>query len=346
MKLLSNLLLLFFIFSSSAYAGGKPDWINGSSKKYPEPHYFIGVGSTNSEKGSAKQTMSWAAERARAELAKILKTEVNVVSKQERDVKSGDKSHKPQSSSKLNDVIVESSNQVLEGVEVKEYYTDKKTKTIYALAVLDRVKTGDLIEGRIKRLLNDVSSEMDEGRGYQTSGKYIPAMRHYSKALTYATNLNEQKELLSVVEPTGGRVKAGDYVSEIRNIMTELKKHVRFSVTVTGPAEMVKSYLIKGISKAGYSVGSTSENASYRLVGLTDVTRRGDMNMGPELNLQIYNATLDLEVQDAQSGDILGSMNFSANANEKTDEMASKYAVRALGRNVEEQLGKRLMDIF
>ncbi len=52
--------------------------MDGASKKYSAPRYFIGVGSASLDKGGEKQKRKWAANRARAEIAKIIRSEVKV----------------------------------------------------------------------------------------------------------------------------------------------------------------------------------------------------------------------------------------------------------------------------
>ncbi|MBI2980814.1 MAG: hypothetical protein HYY44_00650, partial [Deltaproteobacteria bacterium] len=70
--------LVVLLASGSLFARKDPDWILGNSAKYPEPQFFIGVGSVSSAKGGEKQQHQWAGDQARGEIAKILKTEVSV----------------------------------------------------------------------------------------------------------------------------------------------------------------------------------------------------------------------------------------------------------------------------
>ncbi|MBI4196421.1 MAG: LPP20 family lipoprotein [Deltaproteobacteria bacterium] len=336
-----------------ALANKQPDWISGGSTKYPEERYFIGVGAVSSAKGGKKQQHEWAGDQARAEIAKIFKTQVSVATRAERQVESGGEGDQK----KLNvqasqtDLVTASASEMLQGVEIKEYYEDKKGQRLFALAVLDRAKASRRLESSIEQLKREMLTEIEAGRAAQEEKQLFLSLRHYRKALEVAQAIPPLGEHLSILRPgaLSSAESETDHASEIKSVLYALRKRIRFNLEISGPAEGVKIYLIQGLSKEGFLTEKQSSSDStfetYRLVGTTDLTSRGSMPMG-SFEVQIYQADLDLEVKNPQNGETLGALTWSVSANEKSSDLAAKSAVRALGQAVKEQVGKRLMEIF
>jgi hypothetical protein len=347
--ILTNALLaivaVLFIIPSSGFAKSKPDWVDGESKQYPSPRYFIGVGAVSFDKGGKKQQMGWAGDRARAEIAKTLRTTVQVTTRAERKVE-GEKGVSTQQ-----DVVTASANEVLEGVEIKEYYRNEKERMLYALAVLDRVKAAKRIEDKLTQIKSNMIEELDEAGRLQEDARLLPSISHYQKAHDLTNEARQVEELLGILKPVGFTQdpEMASRAASIKKIMYELRRKVSFQVSVEGPASKVNGYLIQGLSKAGYVIGNAgaeSGSHTYDLKGTTDVTSRGSIDMGEGMDMQIFQADLDLEVIDSTKGETLGTLSWSASANEKTAEMAEKSAVRALGRYVQDNIAERLANIL
>lgn len=334
---------------ASAQGRKAPDWISGQSSKYPAPRYFIGVGDVPMDKGGKNQQLSWAGDKARAEIAKTLRTHVQVEERASRTVESERKGRSKQGTgtSRLSDVVVASASEVLEGVEIKEYYRDKKAKMLYALAVLDRHKAAKTLEGRASRIKENILAEIEAAEGFQKENRLLPAIGRYNNALSLALDLTRAYELIDVLEPAGPSpfADAVNHAANIKKITDGLRRKITFQVEITGPAANVKSYLVQGLAKAGYVTGGAAAPAgtkSYRLVGATDLTYRGTIDMGKDMLMQIYQADLDLDVIDPTTSDTVSTLTWSASANEKQAPMAEKSAVRALGRVVADQIMEKL----
>jgi len=343
-------ILVIASISTSAHAKKAPDWVEGNSKKYPSPEYFIGVGTAQIGKGSKKQQHSWAADRARAEIAKVLRTEIHVVTKSSRNIKSAPSRRSSSVASKnaQSESVIAMAGEVLEGVEIKKYYKDKRDKTLYALAVLDRMKTASMLTKRSQRLRAMISGEMDSGSGYQSEGRILPAIHHYRLALGFAEDLTSLRELINVVNPGPPIYNAMDsYEIKLRKIIEGLKKQVRFTVEVTGPASGVRSYVIQGLARDGFITSSAAAGVkSYELIGKSDLFYKGEIDMGKGMKMQIYQAELDLEIHDPDTNEVVGTIDWQVSANEKTTIAAEKSAVRALGRLVQKQISERIANIM
>jgi hypothetical protein len=347
---ISCVLLLFIsfaVFSSEATAKKTPDWIEGTSAKYPEPRFFIGVGAVSMDKGGENQQINWASDRARAEIAKTIRSKVEATTTASRTVTSG--GGRPESISTQTDIVTASTNEILEGVEIKSYYRDKKSRMLYALAVLDRPKAARKIQNETLDLKNRILSEMEEGKYYQEKDEFLLSIRHYNNALNLAGEAKSKNELAAVLDPSVliQQNEFLNYETGINQILSGLKKRIRFDLQLAGPASGVRTYMIRGLTKGGFKLSGEAEGVkTYVLDGTTDLTYKGEMEMDPKLTVQIYQADLDLEIKDPQSKETVGALTWSVSANEKSGEMASKSAVRALGRTVENDIVKKILDLF
>ena len=330
------------IFSAStAWAKSGPDWITGASKKYPEPRFFIGVGSTPLDKGGKGQQMEWAGDSARAEIAKSIRSEVKVTTRSERAVGSASGAKSTQT-----DVVTTTAKQVLEGVEIKEYYKDKKDHILYALAVLDRYEAAKDLEKRVQRIKQDIASEVDAAGEAKDKGRQLSAISHYDSALAMAGEITQIEDLINILKPGGASLMEAPYhESTLREAIRRLKDETRFAVSVEGPAAKVRGYLINGLSRAGY-VTAAGGGKVYDLKGTTDVTYKGTIDMGKDMIMQIYQADMDLEITDPASKEVVGTLTWSASANEKSEAMAEKSAVRALGEYVERTIAEKMGNLL
>lgn len=342
-------LLTSVFLSSPSQARRVPDWLEGTSSKYPEPRYFIGVGSVPLGLGGERQQMDRAGDKARAEIAKILRSDIEVETRSERVVTGTSvRRSKDQASKSLqSEVVRASAGEILEGVEIKQYHRDKRSKMLYALAVLDRMEAAKRIEKAATLTKERLLAEMDVGDAMQAERRFLPAISHFRKAIDLATALRRQNELIGVMKPTGlsSLDNAPNYEVDIAKIIGGIKDNIRFTVNVSGPGEKVRLYIIQGLSAAGYTARAEDRKADaavYQLNCVTDVTYKGTIDMGEDMLMQIYQADLDIEVIDPSTKEIIGTLTWSVSANEKSAGLAEKSAVRALGRHIQDEIADRI----
>ncbi|MFH1367514.1 MAG: LPP20 family lipoprotein [Elusimicrobiota bacterium] len=134
---------IMFCFSANVFSAKAPDWLNGSSKQFPDKDYIIGVG--------IAQNLDNARSNARAEIAKIFRVTISQVSEssqsettsvKERAVKSFGEA-KSESKTRV------STDEVIQGIKIAQTYFDKKKKTYYALATLDKKKARAMLSDQI-----------------------------------------------------------------------------------------------------------------------------------------------------------------------------------------------------
>jgi len=146
-------LLGVFIISGCASKGSnQPDWIYGNSSKYPPAKYLSGKGQDKYQ--------AVARDRARADLAKIFEVRIQEQSEDKtranRQTENGKTSLKLEASASRN--ISSRTDQIISGIEIAETWQDKASKQFHVLAVLDRMKAGNILRDNINQL-DDVTSQ-------------------------------------------------------------------------------------------------------------------------------------------------------------------------------------------
>lgn len=160
------------LLCASAAKAGRPDWVDGASRQYPRDRYLVGVGMADDRAA--------AADRARAEIAKIFTAQVSVtenVNESETNSKKGSKTENSFSQA-ISQSLQTVSKKMLEGVEVVENWKDGATMQQYALAVLDRAKA----LAALKDKLDDFDKQSQQWKAQMDSssdkvGKVKAAMK-------------------------------------------------------------------------------------------------------------------------------------------------------------------------
>ena len=141
-------LFAVLLLSGCAVGGGKenarPDWLDGSSERYPSQSYLLGVSSADDQ--------ATARDRARADLAKTFRVSVDETSRDRQQYSSQDNGSGASTdySAEIERDLTLRTEQVLEGVTVPESWQDPESKRYHALAVLNRAQAA-------ARLRQDVS---------------------------------------------------------------------------------------------------------------------------------------------------------------------------------------------
>lgn len=173
-KTVLALICLSFFVSGNSFAAKRPDWVKGKSKNYPKNKYLIGVG--------LDRDLDKARTKARAEIAKIFKSEVKQIAKDsetEENVTKGKKTSTEHTIKATVDTMI-ITNETLEGVEIAETWYHKGKAQHYALAVLDKVKMRTALAQEILDKEEVINSQMNIAEQAETP---LEKIRSYSKAL-------------------------------------------------------------------------------------------------------------------------------------------------------------------
>jgi hypothetical protein len=220
-----------------------PDWIAGSSAKYPPAHFLTGEG----EAGS----LAVARDRARADLAKTFSVKV---SEHSEDVASYQKSGAGATDNTL-DVsrrIATQTTKLLHGVRIADTWRDPATQTYYALAVLPRTKAAAALREQIAELDAATRGWLERARN---SGDLVAKITAASRAVGAQTKRARLQNELRVVDITGADSAPPWNLGQLRADQAALLARLNVTAAARGQSAGKLETLLQGaLSKAGFTV--------------------------------------------------------------------------------------------
>lgn len=259
-----TLLLILPLFiaacsSNSKPENARPDWILGTSTKYPSASYLTGRGDAD--------TLADAKDRARADLAKVFSV---AVSEQTKDVSAYSQSSAggaPESKNSL-DVsrnLSTSTDQVMQGVEIADTWQDPQTKEYYALAALSRPKADASLRQQITDLDAGARASMAAAQG---SADLFDKIAAASQAVSTQQKRAPLQQALQVVDITGRGIPPAWPLSQLEADRSALLKQLSIAAGADGhDAEAVKKLLAGALAGAGFTV---VEGAPYSMTANLD----------------------------------------------------------------------------
>lgn len=248
MSLRRALLLSLFLASPSAYAAdAKPDWLSGQSAQYPKSAYIIGVGQA--------ENRDKAADRARAELAKVFSVNVEATGRSYMESVSDGRAES--SSQFASDEVKSSTRKVLDGVEVPDYWEDGQGG-VYALAVLDRVHSLKVFKDKLDEMDKDFAEARE--RMDKADGKF-GKLKLALKLMRLAKTRRRVNADYRILNPDGTGLPAPEGQSEALGLARKAIAAVTVSVEAAGDeAGRAASRIIDGLSAYGLKVVERSDN--------------------------------------------------------------------------------------
>ncbi len=324
-----------------------PNWILGQPRFYPSSQYLIGVGSAPTA-GSMAEAQKAAGISARSEIGQTI--EVQIKSAQElsqenvrlEEHRSGQASWAMEvERSRLTVFTRTSTQQIVQGIELKEKYHDEKRQVLYVLAVLDKAEASMRLAREIRQLDEQVALLTEKGEVQRQKGDVLGAIKLYREVLNRGLKADVLRRQLSVVDPAQFRTAAAPYLSaRLAVALTDLLRQFNFYVEVDGE-DFVEDIMHRAMLNAGFEV------QAQRLKEVPGLTLWGRVNIKwdsfPALDrtageLQVCRAYLGVKIIDDRTGTIVGQVNLLANSNAEDKKQAQEWALWLLKERILEEL--------
>ncbi|MGE0081538.1 MAG: LPP20 family lipoprotein [Thiohalomonadaceae bacterium] len=298
-----------------------PEWVDGSSDKYPEVRYLTGQGQASSA--------ALARDRARAELAKVFATRVSErsedVASAEVITEGGDT--RQRSETRVDRSVQTETQRLLEGVRIAETWRDPDG-TYHALAVLDRLTESDRLRTRIGGLDQVIERAVARARG---SDHLLARLGAASQAVAAQQERDALQQDLRVIDPTGIGVPARYERARLQADFAELAARLRVAVEAEAdPIGNLASVMQGAVRHAGF-INAPAGEADYRLVSSlvidTSVTD----------GWQWVTGTLELRMLD-KSGQVLGTQRWPVKASAQQAATARHRAISEVDRQLRAKL--------
>ena len=320
----------------------KPDWISGSSKKYPEKSFLIGIGMA--------KNLDDARTLARAEISKNFQVEISQTAtsaESERTTKSGNSGFNKSSDIQSAQETKTLTKIVLEGVTVPETWFDEDSKIYYALAVLEKLKT-------CVTMANKISDEEEKIKAQLKTADTAASAIEEVKALTSALSAWDTKSTFlakkRIVDPTPVQyLSPGPTQTEIITRRDNALKNITFIVQ---QKENNKNYNIQEmieekITQLGFHIDKTpSENVEFKSIPIIikinisiQPVDRGDPDW------KFYNWAGTIEISEMKAGNtILATIPKDGQESGVVDNAAKNKAVSAAGQQLAQAVGEWIQD--
>jgi hypothetical protein len=249
----------------------KPDWIDGSSSRYPPELYVTG-------RGQSRQ-LDDAKNRARADLAQTF--QVHIVENQ-KDVqaysaaKVDGKTTETKSASSVTRTITTSTDQVVRGVQIGDTWHDTAGGDYYALAILPRQQAANALRQEIVRLDEATRIAIDAAAN---SLDPLDKIAKAHRALNAQIERLAFQRSLQVVDRSGEGVRPVWSISQLQNDFEKLLQRTRVRVVVINDDGGQAQELVTGaVANAGFSPDAAAD-ADFALevaLNLEDLGQKSD----------------------------------------------------------------------
>lgn len=187
----------------------QPAWVRtGFAQAYPAEQYIVGVGSCRRAAAADHESLVVAEDRARDSVARNIRvrvtSEYQSAAKLITEMTSG-KARVKRDTTRLNNTITSSADEVLEGAAIVDRWYDTKEKAYWILAALDRAVAADNIVARVKRLRRDGAGDHALARSFREQGRPFPALSRYNRARNAAVDIMAYRVQLRIISPPHAR---------------------------------------------------------------------------------------------------------------------------------------------
>ncbi len=244
----SFVLVALFLFAGCQSVNKRPDWLDGTASLYPETEYLIAVGQGENHE--------LAENNARANIAKIFVTKVEYTAAKETQSESYRQNGetRTETSSRWRDRTLIGSEKKLEGVEIREIWTDQNDR-VYKLAVLDKLKVARIFAHQFRAADTAAMKYFQLAR--QSRGKLL-TLRHFSAALGEARKRDVYYADYRFLYPVGKNIDFSLSAMAIKTGFNRfLDEEFRLSITTAGEfAGELKTATLEQITALGLKTAS------------------------------------------------------------------------------------------
>jgi hypothetical protein len=299
---------------SSSASRGRPAWVDSVDSVYDKSQYVAAVGTGNDRPTAENSAFG----NLISIFGQSIKVDQNISSLYQDAVNSGVMTSWSENTTMQNTISTSASMDRLVGAEIKEVWTDSKTNTVYAAAVMDKAQAAKLYSDMIKSniaMINNLTSmsqaEKNTLEGYS---------RYQFAAAVADMNISYESVLKVIGAAVPGGVKKGD---DYRLEAVEITKTIPIAVTVRGDRQgRIQAAIAKVLTDLGFRSGGS--NSRYVVNAALTISDAGIDN--PNFIFANFEITADLI--DTSIGQTL--VPFSVNGREggRTLAQAESTALR------------------
>jgi hypothetical protein len=285
------------LLAGCAGMGGKPRWVDGKAKDYPENKFMTATGSADNQEKAKNRALS--------NLAKIFEVQIEESTHDESSAwtQTGADGETKQGNDQLAARYLDAyTSKLLEGAKIAESWFDDDVGLHYSLAVIERSAISNRLSADIRKQDQHSQSLIGQAQG---SGDPFRAAR----LLFQARNTQMQREALQrdlrIVDATGVGIRPLWTVQQLDDDIDQQLKRMKVDVRALLEPDAptvpdLAKYLEAGASAAGMTPGRA--DAAYRLEGDLDVKDLGQVD-----GWYWFRGSLEIALRDNRNDKVLTS---------------------------------------
>jgi len=342
------LLLIGALVGCGPKAVRSPDWILDQPARYPTSQYLIGVGSAPTS-GGLPDALKAASASARAELAQTIEVRIDYIQRMVGESTAIEEYRGGQvklaleaERSDLSSFTLTSTDQIVQGIELKEKYHDEKRGILYVLAVLDKEKAGARLEEEVGELGGQVGLLIEKARTLEAEQDLLTAIRLYRQALNLQLKAEVLQNQLRVIDPYRPKGSRPEYSSgKLALRLNELFLRYGFFVSLEEYG-LIEDTIHQALVGAGFNAKAERVEgaAGLTLWGKVNVKRGTFPALGQDgaQELEVCRVYLGIKIVDNVSGAIVGQVNLLDNSNAENARLAEERTLRLLRQRILREL--------
>ncbi len=320
LKKLFYLVTLSLLVCSTLYAGSKkPVWISKPYSQYPANRYLCSVGMASDLKSAQNDALK--------NIAGFFETRVTAVTK------SMESESTSASGSQINSSISTSVKAISAGTlkytEIKETWQDPKSKTFYALAVLDKKAVQAIYEKEIVEsedyIANCLFKTEDPLIRFAKINRAINKYLETQEAFVYHNALASE---------SGSFLRPAFSLQELNEMRATAAKEIPVKISVSGdPSAYLETALRNVVRQFGFSETKINENTEFELSATLETEPQ------KTIGKQIY-LPLRINIIFKNGDNLLFSYVDKTEQGGSTIEEANSRSIKVLAKNIENKFNK------
>lgn len=312
--------------------GKRPDWVHGESIQYPSAQYLTGVGYDSDRKT--------AEDKARAEIAKIFMSRIDQQTKSYEEYLQTTSKGKSRTEEALSieEITKVSTQKVLSGVRVAKVYQESAPDSLfYALAVLDRDQSAEILKDKV----NDLDREVERLVSRAAAERDMLAkIKLLTQSLEKFVLREAHDAELRIVSRSGRGITSPVRFTQIKSELESiLFRDFLIGVSVTGSrAGEIRDALLQGLNQQGFSISDNLSNAQVIVRGTVEIE---PLDRGPSEWKYVQWRT-HFDMIDKKGGAVFGSVDKAGREGHLNIPQAENRAVRKMREALTTEIAREM----
>ncbi|MGB2578566.1 hypothetical protein AAIR98_000485 [Elusimicrobium simillimum] len=220
---------------------------------------------------------------------------------------------------------------------IEKTWKDKKTKTYYSIAALERQVAKDMLKNSLTSLDLQISGLVSK---YKLTQDKFAKIKTSLKIQPLIIRRNALEDLHEKIDYNGQGYDPQNFAS-LKNIVYESMNEVKISLNVLGKnSEILHTHIINSLNQMGLSV-AINEAADIAVDVNSEITEYPSKKVE---GLMWCSATATVGLKDVATGGVFARFSISGRQGSSRSEEAVKRTMDDIGKSSAEEISKRMYD--